>query len=71
MEVFQILSFAPEGVVGPLKEKANLQKSVREMESIILKALSQSLHEEEKYIFLVCQMYQFPLIVVKIDLRGF
>ncbi|MES2856467.1 MAG: BatD family protein [Bdellovibrionota bacterium] len=40
MEVFQVLSFAPEEVVGNLKEPANLKRHVAEMTKIMEKAVS-------------------------------
>ena len=40
MEVFQILSFAPEGVVGSLKDPANLKRVVDEMSKLMEKAVA-------------------------------
>jgi hypothetical protein len=40
MEVFQILSFAPEAAVGKLKEPAELKRVVGEMEALIEKAVA-------------------------------
>ena len=37
MESFQTLSFAPEEVVGSLKEKDNLKKLVQQMEKVVMK----------------------------------
>jgi hypothetical protein len=39
VEICQILSFAPESVVGKLKEKSELKKSAGETEKILLQAL--------------------------------
>lgn len=40
MEKFQVLTFAPEDVVGKLKEPAELRKSVSEMEKLLEKAVA-------------------------------
>lgn len=39
MEVFQTISFAPEEVVGDLKNKENMKKIVKDIERLILQAL--------------------------------
>jgi hypothetical protein len=43
MEIFQVLSFAPEDVVGALKDPANLKKAVADMERLMIKAVSLAL----------------------------
>lgn len=40
MEIFQVLSFAPESVVGNLKDQAPLQKAVTEMEKLMERAVA-------------------------------
>ncbi len=46
LKKFEILSFAPEGVVGKLKEKAELKKNVNEMEKLLLKAIKLGLGKQ-------------------------
>jgi hypothetical protein len=46
MEVFQILTFAPEGIVGNLKEPAQLKKAIDDMEKLMIKAVSLGLSDE-------------------------
>lgn len=40
MEVFNVLSFAPEGVVGNLKERETLQKAVGDMQALMERAVA-------------------------------
>ncbi len=40
VEVCQVLSFAPEGVVGRLKEPAELKKNASQIEKVLIRALS-------------------------------
>ncbi len=47
IEVFQILSFAPESVVGMLKDKSVMKSHIEETEKLMLKALSS--FEEAKH----------------------
>jgi BatD DUF11 like domain len=47
MEVFQILTFAPESVVGGLKEPGELKKAIDEMEKLLAKAVSLGLSSEQ------------------------
>jgi hypothetical protein len=47
MEVFQILTFAPEGIVGNLKDPAQLKKAIVDMEKLMIKAVSLGLSDEE------------------------
>ena len=48
LEVFQVLSFAPENVVGSLKDPASLKKSVSEMGKLLERAVSLgAAHAEE------------------------
>jgi hypothetical protein len=39
-DIWQVLSFAPESVVGKLKEKSEMKKNISETEKILLKALA-------------------------------
>ncbi len=39
IEITQILSFAPEGVVGKYKEPSELKKNANEIEKILLRAV--------------------------------
>ncbi len=47
MEVFQILTFAPENVVGGLKDPGQLTKAISEMENLLAKAVSLGLSSEQ------------------------
>lgn len=46
MEYFQILTFAPESVVGALKESQKMRESIGEMERLMTKAVSLGLSAE-------------------------
>lgn len=48
MESFMILGFAPEGVVGALKEKENMKKLVKETEKVMMKVVKMRMGEEEE-----------------------
>ncbi len=49
IEIFQILSFAPESVVGALREKAEMKKNIEATEKILFKAIAASdLNEKEE-----------------------
>ena len=47
MEIFQVLSFAPEAVVGSLKDPAQLKKAVADMEKLMERAVSLGLSAEQ------------------------
>jgi hypothetical protein len=47
MEVFQILSFAPEGIVGQLKEPSELKRHVSEMSKLMEKAVALAMSSEQ------------------------
>ena len=42
IEIFQVLSFAPEGVVGVLREKETMKKNIEATEKVLLKAIAAS-----------------------------
>jgi hypothetical protein len=47
MEVFQILTFAPENVVGTLKDPGQLTRAISEMENLLAKAVALGLSSEQ------------------------
>jgi len=47
MEIFQILTFAPESVVGGLKDPSQLRQAISEMETLLSKAVSLGLSSEQ------------------------
>lgn len=47
MEVFHVLTFAPEGVVGELKDPASLKKSIDSMEKLMAKAVYLAMSAEQ------------------------
>lgn len=47
MEVFQVLTFAPEAAVGQLKEPAELKKAVAQMETLMMSAVQLGLSSSD------------------------
>lgn len=48
MDVFQVLTFAPEGAVGQLKEPEQLKKAVKDMEQLLTKAVALGLASSQE-----------------------